>query len=298
MKCLGSDMRLVLVAAFTLAACGDGDVVAKVGRTKLRQADLALQLRARGGTSAPTEALDVLVDRALLAEGARREDLEEEPAVRAQVEASRREVLANAYLDLKVAHALTDEALRKRYESQREALARKQVNVAHIVVRVPPDSGERGRIEAQARINAIYARLLAGAEFAEVARESSEDPVTGQRGGVLGVLSEGQVDPDFFGAVEKLEKGRLSEPFRTAYGLHVARALEAPTRVVPPFEQARGRLAADARHEAMESLMKELREDVSVTRYPERLPAQAGAAAAAGRGPGSAPARGVDGGTP
>jgi peptidyl-prolyl cis-trans isomerase C len=211
------------------------------------------------------------VDRALLAEGARRAELLKDPEVVARVENARREVLANAYVDKVTSQAVTDQALRQRYEAQRETLARRQVHVAHIVVRLAPGADARARTEAQARINNIYARVTGGEDFAAVAREASEDAATGARGGDLGPLREGQVDPRFFAAVAELRVGAVSQPFETAYGLHVARALEAPQTVVPAFEEVRGQLAAQARHEAAEALMKQLREDISVKRYPERV---------------------------
>ncbi|WP_224242651.1 peptidylprolyl isomerase [Hyalangium gracile] len=259
------------ILAIGLVACESPEVVAKVGDTTVTRADLALYVQARADERPIEQSLEGLVDRALMAEGARRAGLLKDPQVAARVEAARREVLANAYLDREASQPVTFEALRKRYEAQRETLARTQVHVAHIVVRLSPDADARARTEAQARINNIYARVVSGEDFAAVARQASEDAATGARGGDLGPIREGQVDPRFFSAVSDLKVGTVSQPFETAFGLHVARALEPPQKVVPSFEEVRGQLAAQARHEAAEALMKRLREDISVKRYPERL---------------------------
>ncbi|WNG16933.1 peptidylprolyl isomerase [Cystobacter fuscus] len=259
-----------------LVACGDRDRVAKVGRTELLRADLSLYMTSHGGELEPAQALDALVDRSLLEEGAREAGLLEDPQVAARVAAARREVLANAYLDKVAGASSSEEALRQRYEAQRESLARKQVHVAHIIVRVQPGTDARTRAEARARINAIYARLVAGEDFGAVARESSDDAATAQRGGELDPILEGQVEPRFFAAVAELKKGELSKPFETAFGLHVARALEAPRTVVPEFEEVRGQLAAGSRREAEEALMQRLRSEISVKRYPEHLADMAG----------------------
>ncbi|HZI11034.1 MAG TPA: peptidylprolyl isomerase, partial [Myxococcus sp.] len=218
--------RTLVVLALGLAACEDERAVARVGDTVLTRADVAHYRQSRGGE--PEAALDALVDRALLAEGAERAGLLEDPAVAARVAEARREVLANAYLDQVAGKAGSEEALRQRYEAQKDSLARKQVNVAHLVVRLPPEADARARTEARARINALYARVVGGEDFAAVAREASEDAVTGARGGELGPVQEGQVDPRFFSAVAELKQGEVSKPFETAFGLHVARALEAP----------------------------------------------------------------------
>lgn len=266
--------RMLMLLALVLTACEDERVVARVGGTTLTRGDVALYRATRGGE--PEAALDALVDRTLLAEGAERAGLLEDPVVAARVAEARREVLANAYLDKVAGESGSEEALRKRYEETKDSLARRQVHVAHLMVRLPPEADARARTEARARINALYARVVGGEDFAAVAREASEDPVTGARGGDLGPVREGQVDPRFFGAVAELKQGEVSKPFETAFGLHVARALEAPGVVVPTFQEVRGQLAAQARLEAAQALEEQLRAGIKVKRHPERLREQAG----------------------
>jgi hypothetical protein len=61
------------------------------------------------------------------------------------------------------------------------------------------------------------------------------------------------------------------------------RAIDDLRTVVPPFEEVRGRLAAEQRREREAKLLEELRAEISIKRYPERLsPANQGADA--GRG--------------
>ncbi|MBJ6764139.1 peptidyl-prolyl cis-trans isomerase [Myxococcaceae bacterium JPH2] len=262
---------LVGVLGWGLVGCDSADVVAKVGRSPVTRADVALWLQTHEGVGTAEAALDGVVERTLLVEKAREDDLLKDPEVAARAEAARREVIANAYLDRLSRETSTDEALMARYEARREGLARREVHVAHIVVRLAEGADRRARTEAQAKINAAHARLVGGEDFAAVAREVSEDAVTGALGGDLGLVREGQIDARFFAAVAALKSGEVSQPFETAFGLHVARALESPRTVVPTFQEVRGQLAAEARHEAEETLMRRLREDIPVRRYPERL---------------------------
>ena len=53
-----------------------------------------------------------------------------------------------------------------------------------------PQDDAIGEAEAAAKINRLYTRLKAGADFATVARESSEDPNGLQRGGDIGFANE------------------------------------------------------------------------------------------------------------
>ena len=277
--------RLVLMLALlALAGCNDPKVVAEVGKRKVTKAEVAAWSASRSVREAatPSDALEALVTRSLLAEEARRSGLLEDEAVKARLAAAEREVLAQELLERRLAPVSTEAALRKRYEETRDSLARRQVRVRQIFVNVPSGEAE-ARARSQSRMNAIYARLVGGEDFEKVAREASEDPVSAARGGDLGPLLEGQVDGSFFDTAVKLARGERSKPFSSVYGLHIVQAVEDVKTVVPSFEEARGKLDAEARREAQARLLTELRERIDVKTYPERL--------------GTAPAAGSTGGT-
>ncbi|MET0405325.1 MAG: peptidylprolyl isomerase [Cystobacter sp.] len=266
-QCLG------LLGLLLPLGCGDSNKVAQVGRTVLTREDVAL---VRSGQSPlvrarPEEALEALVEESLLAEEARRLDLAEEPALKARLAASARSLLAHEVLERAVAASVTEQVLRERYGEVRARLERREVHVAHVFARLPEGADDTTRRQAQVRINQAYARLAGGESFATVARELSEDPVSAPRGGDLGVVREGEVAPVFFTQAVELAEGTWSKPFGTPFGLHVVKALEAPRSVVPPFEEVRGKLEAEARQDARTKLLERLRQDISIRRYPERL---------------------------
>lgn len=265
--CLG------LLGLVLLLGCEDSSKVAQVGRTPLTREDVKLLSASRSPSVRvePEQALEVLVERALLAEEARRQKLHEEPAMKARLAAAEQELLAHEALERAVATSITEEALRERYGEARPRLERREVHVAHVFARLPEGADETTRRQAQVRINQVYARLAGGEPFEAVARELSEDPVSAPRGGDLGVVREGEVDTAFFAQAVGLAEGAWSKPFGTPFGLHVVKALEAPRTVVPTFEEARGKLMAEARQEARAKLLERLRQDISIRRYPERL---------------------------
>lgn len=84
------------------------------------------------------------------------------------------------------------------------------------------------RTEAQAEtlIRSLHARIKGGEDFAEVARQNSDDAASVVAGGDMGWASEGGMPPDFEAQIVDLEVGVLSEPFRTSFGWHVAEVLE------------------------------------------------------------------------
>lgn len=266
-------LPMFVLGLVCLTACDDARTVAKVGRTAVSVENLEHFRAGQSPAVRPgsAESLDLLVDRELLAEEARRQKLQEQPSVKARLAAAGRELLAHEVLERAVAASVTEEALRERYEAARPRLERREVHVAHIFARMPEGASETVRRQAQVRINQAYARLAGGESFEAVARELSEDTVSAPRGGDLGVVKEGGVDDSFFTQAVGLAAGAWSKPFVTPFGWHVVKAIEAPKTVVPPFEEARGKLEAEARQEAQAKLLERLRQEISVRRYPERL---------------------------
>lgn len=114
-------------------------------------------------------------------------------------------------------------------ENKQQFVNARGVGLASIVVD-PADNGgtndAKSEADATAKINNIYQRLKSGADFATVAREQSEDPNTGQRGGDLGfatedALKQSGMPPElinqFFGA---MKVGDITAPVKFPSGLH------------------------------------------------------------------------------
>jgi len=98
-----------------------------------------------------------------------------------------------------------------------------QYRVRHILVR-PSDAVTEQEAEAKARD--LYRQLQEGADFAELARAESDDPVSGSDGGNLGWVSPGQMVPAFEQAMMEAEPGELKGPFRSRFGWHILQVLE------------------------------------------------------------------------
>ncbi len=64
-------------------------------------------------------------------------------------------------------------------------------------------------------------RLLAGGDFAALARQHSEDIGSAMEGGELGWTNPGQLVAAFQHAMDTTRAGQISEPFQTRYGWHI-----------------------------------------------------------------------------
>jgi peptidyl-prolyl cis-trans isomerase D len=145
---------------------------------------------------------------------------------------------------LEVPVAADEETLRQRYEEQKTRFVEAEQRLAsHILVKVDPNADADAQKAAQARAQALVERARAeGADFAALARESSEDPGSKNMGGDLGWIEKGITDPAFEAALFAMQAGSVSEPIKGADGWHVIQLREIKAETGKPFEEVRGEL--------------------------------------------------------
>ncbi|SDW04320.1 peptidylprolyl isomerase [Marinobacter mobilis] len=93
-----------------------------------------------------------------------------------------------------------------------------QHKVRHILIK---PSATISNADAERRIREVHQQIQNGADFGELARELSDDPVSGSAGGDLGWVSRGQMVPEFEQAMLEARVGELSQPFRSQFGWHI-----------------------------------------------------------------------------
>lgn len=128
--------------------------------------------------------------------------------------------------------------------------ARGEVRVAHIMIR--PDNNKGGAEEAKSKINALAAELASGANFAELARQHSDDQSSRTKGGELPQFGTGRmVEPFEEAAFALTTDGAISNPVETQYGWHLIQRLE--YQAPPTFDESKRdlekRLQRDSRSE-------------------------------------------------
>jgi parvulin-like peptidyl-prolyl isomerase len=90
--------------------------------------------------------------------------------------------------------------------------------------------------EKLAEIEAILARVQAGEDFAELAKEYSEDSGSAANGGELGSFSEGDMVEPFEEACKALNPGEVSGIVETDYGYHIIKLTSKTDAGVTPVE--------------------------------------------------------------
>jgi len=139
-----------------------------------------------------------------------------------------------------------------------------QMLVRHILVK---PSEIRSEADAQALIEDIHRRILAGEDFGALARLYSEDPGSALAGGDLGWSEPEKFAPEFADVLRETPVEKLSEPFHTNFGWHVLQVMD--RRQHDMSEDARRNLAIRVLHnrryeEELQEWLKEIRDEAFV----------------------------------
>ena len=97
-----------------------------------------------------------------------------------------------------------------------------QTRARHILVRTDQITSDE---QAEQRLRILRNRLLSGESFEALARSHSDD-ASAPQGGDLGWVSPGETVPAFEQAMNSLQPGEVSEPFRSPFGWHIIEVLE------------------------------------------------------------------------
>lgn len=97
--------------------------------------------------------------------------------------------------------------------------------VAHLFVKLPSNPSPSDTLVAFRKIEQLHQQLLAGSDFAALAKQFSEDPASAPKGGQLGYITSLQTQYAFENAVYALPLDGFSKPFRTPSGYHIVKLL-------------------------------------------------------------------------
>lgn len=214
-------------------------------------------------------------------------DLEKDPLFDQLMRLKREEVLRDLYARRTLLDRFDDAALRARYEKERNRFVVKaEAEIGHILVTplaekaCPNDSGDDavGERQAKAKAERLRGEILAGKDFADVARRWSED-ISARRGGDLGWVKLEDLEPVIAEVASKLPVGELSPVFRSPLGFHVIEVLHRRDGGVMPFELVRELLLQESIAESRADLLsrageerKRLEGRHAVQVFPDRLP--------------------------
>jgi peptidyl-prolyl cis-trans isomerase C len=139
---------------------------------------------------------------------------------------------------------------------------------SHILVAVAQGADAATRERLRAKAQALLAKARKGADFAKLARESSDDPGSAQQDGKLPAFARGQMVKPFEDAAFALKPKQISDLVETQFGYHIIQLhMRLPAQHVA-FETIQKRLSSylldQKRGQAMSALVKQLRAKAKV----------------------------------
>jgi peptidyl-prolyl cis-trans isomerase D len=147
----------------------------------------------------------------------------------------------------------TEDELKALYEEQKSQYGTpERKKFSHILISADMDKEDAVKA-ALAKVEQIRQRLEKGEDFAKVAKETSDDKESGNKGGDLGFIEKDAMDPNFSSAAFALSKDQISQPVKTPFGFHLIKLTEVVPATTKKFEEVRAELAKNYQRTAAEN---------------------------------------------
>lgn len=237
-----------------------GFVVATAAGQPITKGDVAdairsmpVSLASLGYKALFTRAMDQLLRLRLAVASAEKAGVDSDPTVRRRQQAAADQVLAEAWIDRVAASAVTEAALRARYE--RDIAGKPGPEEVKAQVILVPTAGEA---------NDLIARIRQGADFADLARQYSKD-LSAAQGGDIGYVRLDALAPEVGAVLFALAPGQVAAySVRAAPGYFVLRVEGRRQRATPDLDDVRPELANALRREAAAAALNALTADIKI----------------------------------
>lgn len=196
-----------------------------------------------------------LAEKALV-EQARAQGWQDKPELQRAFRAAEERIMLQTYLE-SVSRAPDDYPavadLQAAYERAKPQLTQPAMyRISQIFLPVAPGD-EQALAAARKQAQDLVKRAQAPkGDFAALARDHSRDATTREQGGDIGYAPLAQLTPEMRPAIEQLKPGQVSEPVRSAAGLHILKLTDVRAASVAPFEQVKEELRVALRTQRQE----------------------------------------------
>lgn len=304
---IASSLALLMAAVPAMAqqkaaaAAGGDPIVAKVNGQILYRSDVEIALRTAPAQvqQAPLEKvypqiLGSMINALLLSQAGKTAKVDQNPVVKAQIQATQTELVADAYVASISRSQISEAKLRAAYDDYaKQAPQQEEISARHILV--PTEQEAKDIIE----------QLKKGADFATLAKDKTTDPSGKSNGGDLGYFTKQDMVPEFANVAFALKKGEYTQtPVKTQFGWHVIKLEDRRQGKAGTYEQVAPEIAQRMTQQIVASKLQELRTAGKIEVFDpngnpiqqQGAPAQQPAAAAKPQQPAAAPTLNLGGG--
>ncbi len=139
---------------------------------------------------------------------------------------------------------LTEEVLRQAYEQSREQMRLPELHKFRHIVMVPAEGGGAAAEEqARGKLLELKQQVAGGADFAELARQHSQDASSREAGGELPWAVVAGRPSALEQTVAALAVGEVSDVVKSDSGLHLVQLIDHQPERVKTFEEVKDQLA-------------------------------------------------------
>lgn len=251
-------------------------VVAIVNGTSIRESDIQVTDEMVGrnlNAQDPVERREIILkmytDTILLSKAANDRKIIDEADLQRRVTFARNQGLMNNLLTIVGEQAVSDESIRKAYEEVvvKAANNEPELHLRHIFFLFKDPKDDAAVKQAEEHVNAALKRIKAGEDFATVAAEMSEDPITKAKGGDFGWRGKSEMGEDYAKVALAMKKGEVSAPIKTAVGWHLIKVEDERMRTPIALDMIRGRIAAMVAGNAQIEFVDKLRAEAKIERF-------------------------------
>ena len=130
--------------------------------------------------------------------------------------------------------------------------------------------------DQKAKAEEVKKQLQNGADFAQLAKQYSQDPGSAEKGGSLGCLGKGDTVPSFDQAIFSAKKGEIVGPIETQFGYHILQVTDIKPQSTQPLSQVEGKirdqLASDKQSQQFSAWIQKQKEQRDVRYLPGYKP--------------------------
>ena len=179
------------------------------------------------------------------------------------------ELVSVDYIELKASDIadsveITDADAEAEFEKNKESYKKaEERKTAHILINVAANASDEDKAAALQKIEDLKAQIDGGADFAEIAKEHSDDPGSGAQGGDLGWVETGDMVAPFEEALFAMEANTVSEPVLTQFGYHLIQLSEIKEGGYPDFSEVKDQVVSAMQALDAESLFLGRANDLS-----------------------------------
>lgn len=214
----------------------------------------------------------------VIAERARKEGLDRDDVTRLQMLLDRSQALAGAYLSELQKNAdklVTDADVEQYYKDHPTDFD--EVRVRHILISTQPKEQPEGdadadkkdkkpaekpkaltKEEARKKAQDLLARVRKGEDFAQLAKENSDDPGSKDKGGEYDFFGRGRMVPEFEKAAFALKPGEISDLVETQFGFHIIKLEERRSAASASDQKAHQQIIEKLKQEKLEAKIDEI----------------------------------------